>query len=87
MSNYSVTPEIVDSHTHLIFGGDRSDEYIQRLNGESYENIAKNGGGINATSVATNNSSIESLIESAKKGSKLFIIMGWAQLKLSLDMD
>ena len=67
MSAYSITPEIVDSHTHLIFGGDRSDEYIQRLNGESYEIIAKKGGGINATSFATNNTSIESLIETAKK--------------------
>lgn len=39
-------PEIVDSHTHLIFGGDRSHEYAMRLNGASYEEIANAGGGI-----------------------------------------
>lgn len=39
-------PEIVDSHTHLIFGGDRSNEYSMRLNGASYEKIASSGGGI-----------------------------------------
>jgi imidazolonepropionase len=37
-------PELVDSHTHLIFAGDRSDEYAMRLNGDSYESIAKSGG-------------------------------------------
>lgn len=39
-------PEIVDSHTHLVFGGDRSHEYSMRLNGASYEEIANAGGGI-----------------------------------------
>jgi imidazolonepropionase len=39
-------PEIVDSHTHLVFGGDRSHEYSMRLNGTSYEEIANAGGGI-----------------------------------------
>jgi imidazolonepropionase len=39
-------PEIVDSHTHLVFGGDRAHEYTMRLNGASYEEIAAMGGGI-----------------------------------------
>lgn len=39
-------PEIVDSHTHLVFGGDRAHEYSMRLNGASYEEIALAGGGI-----------------------------------------
>lgn len=39
-------PEIVDSHTHLVFGGDRAHEYSMRLNGASYEEIAAAGGGI-----------------------------------------
>lgn len=39
-------PEIVDSHTHLVFGGDRAHEYTMRLNGASYEEIAEAGGGI-----------------------------------------
>jgi imidazolonepropionase len=46
LQGHVLTPEIVDSHTHLIFGGNRADEYIDRLNGTSYEDIAKRGGGI-----------------------------------------
>lgn len=45
-SNKVCLPEIVDSHTHLIFGGDRAHEYTMRLNGASYEEIAAAGGGI-----------------------------------------
>lgn len=48
-------PEIVDSHTHLIFGGDRAHEYSQRLNGVSYEQIALSGGGILNTTEGTRN--------------------------------
>lgn len=48
-SDLIITPEIVDSHTHLVFGGDRSFEYSMRLNGADYENIAREGGGILST--------------------------------------
>lgn len=48
------TPEIVDSHTHLIFGGDRAHEYSMRLNGASYEDIATAGGGILNSMQGTN---------------------------------
>ncbi len=41
-----ILPEIVDCHTHLVFGGDRATEYTMRLNGASYEEIALSGGGI-----------------------------------------
>ncbi len=47
-------PEIVDCHTHLIFGGDRSHEYTIRLNGGTYEDIANAGGGILNTMQGTN---------------------------------
>lgn len=43
---YIMAPEFIDAHTHLAFFGDRAREYVQKLNGESYENIAKLGGGI-----------------------------------------
>lgn len=46
MSNKCCLPEIVDSHTHLIFGGNRAHEYTMRLNGATYEEIAAAGGGI-----------------------------------------
>lgn len=48
-----VTPALVDCHTHLVFAGDRSDEYERRLAGESYAEIAKSGGGIRKTVEAT----------------------------------
>jgi imidazolonepropionase len=44
-----VLPGFVDSHTHLIFAGSREDEFEQRLQGLSYQQIAERGGGINAT--------------------------------------
>ncbi|MCY4524233.1 MAG: imidazolonepropionase [Halobacteriovoraceae bacterium] len=47
-------PELVDSHTHLVFGGDRSEEYALRLNGGDYQKIAQSGGGILATARSTN---------------------------------
>ena len=48
-----VTPALIDCHTHLVFAGDRSDEYERKLAGESYEVIAREGGGIRKTMTAT----------------------------------
>ncbi|MGJ4802256.1 imidazolonepropionase [Luteimonas sp. SDU82] len=48
-----VTPGLVDCHTHLVFAGDRAAEFEQRLHGASYEEIARNGGGIVSTVRAT----------------------------------
>jgi imidazolonepropionase len=44
-----ITPGLIDCHTHLIYGGDRIDEFELRLNGASYEEIARHGGGILST--------------------------------------
>ena len=48
-----VTPGLIDCHTHLVFGGNRSGEFEQRLEGASYEEIARAGGGILSTVKAT----------------------------------
>ncbi|MGJ4730397.1 imidazolonepropionase [Luteimonas sp. SDU101] len=48
-----ITPGLVDCHTHLVFAGDRAAEFEQRLHGASYEEIARNGGGIVSTVRAT----------------------------------
>jgi imidazolonepropionase len=48
-----VTPGLIDCHTHLVYGGDRANEFEMRLNGASYEEIARAGGGIASTVRAT----------------------------------
>lgn len=48
-----VTPGFVDCHTHLVYGGDRAREFERRLQGVSYEQIAREGGGIRSTVAAT----------------------------------
>lgn len=60
-----VTPGFVDCHTHLVFGGDRSHEFEQRLNGVSYSEIAAQGGGIISTVTATRKASLDELVASA----------------------
>ncbi|CNF16735.1 imidazolonepropionase [Yersinia frederiksenii] len=60
-----ITPGLIDCHTHLVFGGDRSTEFEQRLNGVSYAEIAANGGGIVSTVRATRNTSEQQLLEQA----------------------
>jgi len=48
-----ITPGLIDCHTHLVYGGDRSHEFELRLNGASYEDIARAGGGIACSVHAT----------------------------------
>ncbi len=61
-----VTPGLIDCHTHLVFGGDRSAEFEQRLNGVSYAGIAAQGGGILSTVRATRAASLDELVSSAR---------------------
>lgn len=56
-----ITPGLIDCHTHLVYAGDRSREFEMRLNGASYEDIARQGGGIAATVQATRAASAEQL--------------------------
>lgn len=60
-------PGFVDSHTHLVFAGDRSDEFRRRLGGESYAAIAAAGGGILSTVSATRSASEEELFAIAAR--------------------
>jgi imidazolonepropionase len=61
-----VTPGLIDCHTHLIFGGNRAAEFEQRLEGASYEAIARGGGGIVSSVKATRFASLEQLVEQAR---------------------
>ena len=63
----ALVPGFVDAHTHMVFGGDRSDEFSRRCAGETYESIAAAGGGIQATVRATQTATIDALLEHASK--------------------
>ncbi len=60
-----VTPGLIDCHTHMVFGGNRAAEFEMRLNGASYEDIAKSGGGIVSTVAATRDASEAGLLTDA----------------------
>ncbi|WP_298926578.1 imidazolonepropionase [uncultured Ramlibacter sp.] len=57
-----ITPGLIDCHTHLVYGGDRAHEFELRLNGASYEDIARAGGGIASTVAATRAASEQDLL-------------------------
>ncbi|MGI9233890.1 MAG: imidazolonepropionase [Woeseiaceae bacterium] len=65
VSGQWLTPALIDCHTHLVFGGNRADEFEQRLEGASYEQIAKDGGGILSTVHATRKATADELFHSA----------------------
>lgn len=60
-----ITPGLIDCHTHLVFGGDRAQEFEMRLAGASYEDIARAGGGIISSVRATRAASQDQLVTSA----------------------
>ncbi|MCO7517599.1 imidazolonepropionase [Pseudomonas guariconensis] len=62
-----VTPGLIDCHTHAVFGGNRSGEFEQRLQGVSYAEIAAQGGGIASTVRATRAASEDELLASARQ--------------------
>lgn len=60
-----VTPALIDCHTHTVYGGNRAQEFEMRLNGASYEEIARAGGGIVSTVSATRAASEEEMLQAA----------------------
>jgi len=60
-----ITPALIDCHTHIVHGGDRAREFELRLEGASYEEIARAGGGIRSTVAATRAASEEALFQGA----------------------
>jgi len=60
-----MTPGLIDCHTHIVFGGDRAMEFEMRLEGATYEEVARAGGGIVSSVKATNALSVEGLVKAA----------------------
>jgi imidazolonepropionase len=71
-----VTPGLIDCHTHLVYGGDRAGEFEQRLNGASYEDIARAGGGIASTVRATRAASEAELFAQSRKRLRALLAEG-----------
>jgi len=65
--NQWLTPGLIDCHTHIVYGGNRANEFEMRLQGKSYEEIAQAGGGIMSTVTATRKATAKGLFNSAKK--------------------
>lgn len=72
----TVTPGLVDSHTHLVHGGSRENELAMKLNGAKYLDILEAGGGIHSTVNATKNSSFDELYDKAKKSLDIMLSFG-----------
>ena len=77
-----LTPALIDCHTHLVYGGSRSTEFELRLNGASYEEIARNGGGILSTVTATRNASEDELLAQSLPRLDAFLAEGVATIEI-----
>ncbi len=71
-----VTPGLVDPHTHLVYAGSRENEFEMRLKGATYMEIMNAGGGIHATTAATQKATHEQLYEESRKRLDLFLRHG-----------
>lgn len=77
-----VTPGFVDCHTHLVYGGNRANEFEQRLHGASYADIARAGGGIRSTVAATRAATEEELLAAAGKRARALMREGVTTLEV-----
>lgn len=86
-----VTPALIDCHTHLVFGGNRAREFEMRLEGASYEEIARAGGGIVSTVSATRETDESALLADALTRADALIAEGVATIEIKsgygLDID
>lgn len=86
-----VTPGLIDCHTHVVFGGDRASEFEQRLQGASYEQIARAGGGIISTVRDTRAANEDALLEQSLPRARALLCDGVTTLEIKsgygLDFD
>lgn len=82
LGNHSVVPGLVDAHTHLIYAGNRYNEYLRHARGESYEAILESGGGIYSTVRATQAASEDELFDIAKVRVLKFMAAGVSAIEI-----
>ena len=70
-----VLPTWCDSHTHLVYAGNREQEFVDRINGMSYEEIANRGGGILNSAKKLNETSEEDLYNQYRRGDFVYILL------------
>ena len=77
-----ITPGLIDCHTHLVYGGDRASEFEARLNGASYEEIARAGGGIVATVKATREADEATLLAQSRRRLRPLLAEGVTSIEI-----
>ncbi|MBY4676961.1 imidazolonepropionase [Marinobacterium sp. CAU 1594] len=77
-----LTPGLVDAHSHLVYAGSRAKEFEQRLLGASYEEIARQGGGILSTVRATREASVKQLVELSEPRLKALLAEGVTSVEI-----
>jgi len=77
-----LTPGFVDSHTHVVFGGERAGEFVDRCSGADYEQIAASGGGIRASVRMTREQDFDQLLNSARARIKRMIASGSTTIEI-----
>ena len=77
-----VTPSFCDSHTHIVYAGNRSGEFVDRINGLSYEEIANRGGGILNSAKKLNETSEDEIYNQSKKRLEEVISQGTGAVEI-----
>jgi imidazolonepropionase len=82
LHGHCVTPGFIDCHTHLVYAGNRAHEFEQRLQGVAYEEIARNGGGIQSTVRATRAATVDELFEQSLRRARALVASGVTTIEI-----